>query len=421
MQKSNSPSVVSIALDVDGKRFTKKLPSDMALWQVLRQFENAQGGLNVTGRASPKSSSGGQLYYEAPLVNIMGREYSALEELQKTLSQCGINSGSMVLRVSFRQTDKTLHEAMEELSQYLKDIEPEGPIEEVVNNPVAAGGSAAVKEDESSSEAAQSEIVVEEDKTDAATVTTVEPSTSSDAMDVDKPSAIPNTADHLQPTGIFSAPSSSTPVAATIREDDSVYEPTIAHAQLRQQQLLARAQNTRLKSDAELAADAAEEAAKLAKVTKVDIKVRFPDQTSAQWTISPVHTGAFLYQAIRGVMAHPSQPFKLTRSGPMTAVQDDDKTLVAGYRLKGRELLNLSWEETASAEARKAPFLKSSVASQAQAVVVPEVPQAASDEGPGSVAGPSTKPVKSEKGEYSMDSDAIRKKLGKLFKLPGKK
>ncbi|KAJ4421105.1 hypothetical protein N0V85_000328 [Neurospora sp. IMI 360204] len=456
VQKSKSAAVVSIALGVNGQRYTKKLSSDMTLWQVMRQFEVAEPGLNLTGRGTPKSSTGpqgtsGQLYFEAPVVNIMGREYTSMEDLQKTLSQCGINSGNIVLRVSFRDTDKTLYEAMQDIGQYLKEVEPDQPItqagepsapatgsapaiEEPIEDLTLAAGPKPVKE----STLAEPELQVgsAEAATAAVPVTpAAEPVPKTDPMDiVDEVVAAPpvppteNTtsepSDPLAPTGVFNAPSSTTPLAARVQVDDSVYEPTIAHAQLRQQQLLQRAQNQRLKSDAELAADAAEEAARLAKITRVDIKVRFPDQTSAQWTVTPEHTGAFLYKAVKGVMAHPDQPFRLILPGthPIVAVQDGNKRLVADYKLRGRALLNLVWDDAASEEARKSPFLKGSVASRAQEVVVPDVAQEGEDEkevqaGPSSSSGQEVK----RKGDHGLDSDAVKKKLGKLFKLPGRK
>ena len=459
VQKSKSAAVVSIALDVNGQRYTKKLPSDMTLWQIMRQFEVAEQGLNLTGRGTPKSSTGpqgtsGQLYFEAPVVNIMGREYTSMEDLQKTLSQCGINSGSIVLRVSFRDTDKTLYEAMQDIAQYLKEVEPNQPkpqagqpsapaagsapaIEEPIDDLTLAAGPKPVKE----STLAEPELQVgsaEVAKAAAPAAPAPEPVPKTDPMDiVDEvvtAPPVPSTetttttsepSDPLAPTGVFNAPSSTTPLAARVQVDDSVYEPTIAHAQLRQQQLLQRAQNQRLKSDAELAADKAEEAARLAKITQVDIKVRFPDQTSAQWTVSPEHTGAFLCQAVKGVMAHPDQPFRLILPGthPIVAVQDGKKRLVADYKLRGRALLNLVWEDAASEEARKSPFLKSSVASRAQEVVVPDVSQEVGEDDKEVQAGPSSssgQEVK-RKGDHGLDSDAVKKKLGKLFKLPGRK
>lgn len=428
VQKSSSPSIVSIALDVNSGRFTKKLPSDMTLWQVMRQFETAESGLNITAKPSEKAGAAGQAYHDAPVVNIMGREYSTMEDLQKTLSQCGINSGSMVLRVSFRSTEKTLVTAMNEISQYLeevqpghKSVEPEKKLE-VAPTPVAVEPPVVSEpkgEQGTVSDTAQEELTEHDPVHTSAPVEGVSPSKDSDAMDVDKAAPASNN-DPLQPASVFSAPSSSTPAAARIQVDDSMYEPTIAHAQLHQTHLEARTRNTRLKSDAELAHDAAVAAAKLAKITKVEVKVRFPDQTSALWEIHPEHTGSYLYQAVRATMVHPDQQFKLKMSGPNPiTVQENDKKLIAGYKFKGRELLNLLWDDAVSADTRRAPFMKDSVASRAQAIVVPEMAETSANDA-GSSAGLS-KPVKSEKNDSKPDSEDIRKKIGKFFKLPGKK
>jgi tether containing UBX domain for GLUT4 len=394
----------------------------MSLWKVLRQFESTENGLNITGRGVAVGTNSGQLYYDAPVVNIMGREYSTLEDLQKTLSQCGISSGSIVLRVTFKVSERTLYDAMQEISQYLNEVEPEQSKPEEKGEPMAAAVDEEPKTDDVPiEEAPAGEAVPQASVEAAAPSAAVDSSRDSEPMQIDEPAAATAApADPLQPIGVFSAPGSSTPVAARIHEDDSVYEPTIAHAQLRQQQLLQRAQNTRLKSDEELAAEAAEEAARLAKITKVEVKVRFPDQTSAVWTLGPEETGAFLYQAIRSVMAHPDQPFRLILPGPKTVIQENEKKLIAGYRLRGREMLHLLWEDSVPAATRKEAFLKGSVASRAQEVVVPDIPQSGPDEeGEGAAAGPSNQPVKQERSR-NMDSDAVKKKLSKFLGL-GKK
>jgi tether containing UBX domain for GLUT4 len=419
--------VVSIALDVNGQRYTKKLPSDLSLWKVMRQFETTEKGLSITGRGVPVGTNSGQLYHDAPVVNIMGREYAAMEDLQKTLSQCGISSGSMVLRVTFKLSERTLYDAMREIAQYLDEVEPE----QSTAGEGAEAQPAPATEEPKADEGASGKVAQPEATAPADTPATAEEATSSvpvesntagEPMEVDGPPAeAPSPSNPLQPTGVFAAPTSSTPAAAHTREDDSVYEPTIAHAQLRQHQLTQRAQNTRLKSDAELAADAAEEAARLAKVTKVEVKVRFPDQTSAVWTITPEQTGAFLYEAIRNVMNHPTAPFKLILPGPKTVIQESGKALAAQYRLKGREMLHLLWEDSVAANVRQEPFLKGSVASKAKEMVVPDIPEGVADER--DVAGPSTgQPVRQEKvkGGGGLDSDAMKKKLGKFLKL-GKK
>ncbi|KAK4038730.1 GLUT4 regulating protein TUG-domain-containing protein [Parachaetomium inaequale] len=426
VQKSKSASVVSIALDVNGQRYTKKLPSDLSLWKVMRQFENAEKGLNITGRGVPVGTNSGQLYHDAPVVNIMGREYSAMEDLQKTLSQCGINSGSIVLRVTFKLGERTLYDAMQQIAQYLNEVEPEQPKAEGEAEPGAAPAAEQPKTDDTATEeSAVPEATAPASAEEAAPSAPAEPSTAGEAMEVDGPPAeTPTPGDPLQPTGVFTAPTSSTPAAARTHEDDSVYEPTIAHAQLRQQQLLQRSQNTRLKSDAELAAEAAAEAAQLAKITQVELKVRFPDQTSAVWTITPEETGTFLYQAIRNLMAHPAAPFKLILPGPKTAIQESDKRLIAGYRLKGREMLHLLWDDAVAAGVRREPFLKGSVASRAREVVVPEIPQGVAGEeggkggaGGAGAAGSSGQQQVKRDGGSGLDSDVVKKKLSKFLGL----
>lgn len=432
VQKSKSASVVSIALDVNGQRYTKKLPSDMTLWKVMRQFESTENGLNVTARGVPRGTNSGQLYFEAPVVNIMGREYSALEDLQKTLSQCGVNSGSMVLRVYFKSTDKTLYDAMQEIGQYLNDVEPEQPKEDAKAGEV---GSADKTQTDATPDQQPPNLETSEPPSTGEptpSTTTADTSSAPVPMDVDEPPAPPSLpADPLQPTGIFSAPSSSTPAAARTKEDDSVYEPTIAHAQLRQHQLQQRSLNTRLKSDAELATEAAEQAAKLARISRVDVKVRFPDQTSATWTITPDETASFLYMAVRAVMAHPDQPFRLLipAGASKTVIKEEgEKKLIAGYGMRHREMVHLVWEEGASSAARKGAFLKESVASKAREVVVPEVPEGEAEderaEGAGVGAGPSSGSGRvgkgDGKGKNGMDSEAVKKKLSKFLGL-GKK
>ncbi len=80
-------------------------------------------------------------------------------------------------------------------------------------------------------------------------------------------------------------------------------------------------------------AEAEAQAAKVAKVAEVLIKVRFPDQTVAQWRAGPDQDGAFLYRAVRAVMAHADAPFHLTLPGSGAAVKDDDKKPIKDYGL----------------------------------------------------------------------------------------
>lgn len=424
---------------IPGGRLTGKFASDFTIWKVLRQFESgaSSGGhnLNITARGTAKGGStsatkgggSGQLYYESPVLNIMGRELSNLEDFQKTLSQCGINSGSVLIRVSFQQTAKTLYEAMEHISQYLTEVEPEGEKKEdpsPATAPETKGGATTVEADSSANapdNKAETALATNEvaqllpnpeqpAEQQAATENAPE------SMDVDSSTAPAN---RLEPVSVFSAPKGTTPAAALRQDSDSAFTPTLAHAQLHQARLQANSQNKRLKSDKELEADAAAEAARLATIKSVQIKVRFPDGTSAQWKFSPEDTGATLFRAVRGVMAHDTQPFRMVMPGAGAgAIRDADgpkHTLVKGYGLRGGVLVSLLWEDGASPAARRQPFLKKSVAGKAQQVVVPNMP-VSGPETADKPAGPSV-----EKKEKSDGLEGVVKKLPKWLKLPGKK
>lgn len=449
--KSNTTSVVTIRVDIQSstpgeptvQRELDKIPTSMNLWQVLRQAEETgEKKLNITARATPRVANrplagvgSGQLYYEAPVVNIIGREYASLSHLQKTLSQCGIDSGTrrVLLRVSFRASEQTLHDAMEEIGKFMKDTEADAKGDAVAlaqGNAEAAAQSAATKPP--AVEPASADVTP--DQAAPAGDGTTEPS--GEPMDTEPSPAQPEQTaqrlsgpaaqspsssgpfpdDPLQPTGIFSAPTASTPAAALTTDPDHIFEPSIAHAQLRQHQLQQRAQNTRLKSDAELAAVAAAQAARLASVLSVAIKVRFPDGMAAQWTVGPAHTGAFLHAAVRGVMRHPEAPFKLVVPGGSPVIEDRDdeaRLLIKGYGFRGNVLVNLLWEEGASEAARRGPFLKDVVARQARALVVPEVPQGEGAEDEGQKV-PTSKPKPSQgAGEGGGEGE----KKPKWFKL----
>ena len=114
---------------------TDKFASSTSLWQILRSFESATaGGLNsqknFTGRGVLSMVSGnsgaGRLYYEEPVLRIMGREYSSLTDLQKSLGQLGFNGGSVLLRLSFRASEVPLEQAQEEIEDYFRSLEESG-------------------------------------------------------------------------------------------------------------------------------------------------------------------------------------------------------------------------------------------------------------------------------------------------------
>ena len=445
--KSKTTSVVNIALkladaeakDIPNGRLTDKFRSDTTLWKMLRHFESkgAPSGrtLNFTDRGVPQTSNGlqagsGQLFYEMPVLRIMSREIATLADFQKTLAHLGITSGSHMIQLSFKATDKTLSDAMQETSQFFKDEAAAEAKEQEVEKKaekVLAAEAPAAKESGPAQTVPDSKVAssMEEPSLGTSKEGSETAAPAPEAMDVDSdahPEAAQDTVvSSLQPVGIFSAPTNSAPAAASVHVPDSAYTPTVAHAQAHQQKLQESAVNRRLKSDAELEAQARAEEAKVAAVKSVSIKARFPDETSAQWNFGPDDTGATLYKAVRSVMAQESAPFKLVLSGlpsPANLIQDGEGVkhkLIRGYKLSGRVLVNFVWDDGVSQDIKKAPFLKGSFASQAQKVEVPDIPQG-EDEGESSAPAPAA-----PSQPQSKEGGGGRGKVPKWLKLPGKK
>ena len=431
MQKANTPSVVQVALQVPlpegkeilGGRLISKFPSDMSLWSLMRQFESGQASagrnINITARGVAQTSGGtgaGQLYYETPVLNLMGREISTLTDFQKTLSQLGYNSGSVLMRLSFKRTDQTLFDAMEEIGTYFKD---DGVKKNETEKATAQETSTIIKDpphDAPTAEVTTTQPTNDIKPEEATSISPreqgqLETEVPNDAMDIDM-----TPSDPLKPLNVFLAPTSETPVAAQMPRNDSDYTPTVAHAQLHQARLLESSRNKRLLSDRELEEKAAAEEAKVAAVKVVIVKVRFPDNTSSDWQVGPSETGSFLYKAVRHVMADNEQPFKLLLPGGKAVIQDADgpsHTLIRGYKMAGKILINLVWDDAVPSQVRKQPFLKGSIAQQGQAVKVQEVPDAKDE--PGEAAPVVKKPEKEDKGE-----GGVGKKIPKWLKL-GKK
>ncbi|RSM16453.1 hypothetical protein CEP52_000367 [Fusarium oligoseptatum] len=422
--KSKTPSAIQVGLqipapdsrEIPGGRLIQKFPSDLTIWKVLRQFESGKASngknINITARgvaqtSSASGSGGGQLYYEIPVLNIMGRELSSFADFQKTLSQLGYNSGSVLIRLSYRTTDQTLRRNQRHQEPQKKEKEPEETskeaepqAQETEDTPMA----------DPNPEPEQDSRRNQQEETSA----TDEKPAEEDKMDVESSQQ----RDPLEPVNVFLAPSGSTPAAALAPSSETDFTPTIAHAQLHQARLQEDSRNRRLLSDRELEDKAAAEAAKIASIKHVLVKVRFPDNTSSDWQVGPADTGRFLYDAVRHVMAHDDQPFHLVLPGTKTVIKDNSNPgneLIKSYKLTGRILINLVWDNAVPPAVRKQPFLKANVAQQGQQVKIPEPVEApdSKDDGP-SVARPS----RAEAGEGT--GDKIAKKIPKWLKL-GKK
>lgn len=424
------------AREIPGGRLIHKFPSDLTIWKVLRQFEsgNASIGknLNITARGIASTTSGaasgsGQLYYETPVLNIMGRELASFPDFQKTLSQLGYNSGSVLIRLGYRKTEQTLYDAMADITQFFRDVDAEDSQQSA---PEATKDAPPQSEPEAEQTSEQVQEAIDTPMTEPETAPT---GPSTDEQQIQSESSAPATGQDsepekmevdnstpqnpLEPVSVFLAPSGATPAAALAPANETDYMPTIAHAQLHQARLLQSSRNKRLPSDRELEDKAAAEEARINAIKSVLIKVRFPDNTSSDWEVSRNETGRFLYQAVRHVMANENQPFHLVLSGVKTVIKDNEDAkngLIKTYKLSGRTLVNLVWDDSVPAPVRKQPFLKSSVARQGQEVKAPEPIEPTDDKINASVA----VPQREERGEGS--GDKIAKKIPKWLKL-GKK
>lgn len=381
--KSNTPSAIQIALqlpqpeakNIPGGRLIKKFPSDMTIWQILRQFEsgdaNAGRNINITARGVARTSGGsgaGQLYYETPTLNIMGRDFSNLTDFQKTMSQLGHNSGSVLVRLTFRTTEKTLFDAMNDIGKYFKDTEAADRAAAPAEEEVHYTDKAEPGPDTPMADAPRIEEQVDESLQTSAAPEAAESSSERVETKSENP---------LDPINVFLAPANDIPAAVNAPQEDVDFTPTVAHAQLHQARLQESSRNRRLPSDKELEQKAAAEEAKIASITSVLVRVRFPDNTSSDWQIDQSSTGAFLYNAVRHVMSTKDLPFHLVISGGTKVIKDDaseKNRLVKAYKFAGRVLVNLVWDDSVTKDLRKQPFLQSSTAKNAQEVRMPDLP-----------------------------------------------
>ncbi|KAF4160857.1 hypothetical protein CNMCM6936_008615 [Aspergillus lentulus] len=448
VQLSRSPSIVTVALQlpeaeargVPNGRLLDKFPSTTTLWLVLRKFEAGVAGggptRNFTGRGVPVASAGnegsGRLFYETPVVQIMGRELSTFEALQKSLAQLGFNSGNVLVRLSFRRTEEPLEVAMVKIQDYFKAFE-----DAALEPQDAAAAPAQPKTITESQPLQQVPSAEHAEPLDAAAAA----ATPAPSAQVPEPVSHPSIAStepsaviqpSSRPVTVFSAPSNTTPQAAQMTYNEDDYIPSVDQAQAHQRRLNAASRPIRLPTDAEIAAKAAEEEEKRAAVREVDVKVRLPDQSQIVSKFGQQDTGATLYGFVRSCLSEQfaSERFILT-SFPAGApglgakkiqsiIPDTDQTfLIKDLGMIGRVLVTFSWDASASPAARstRASLLKPELRNQAQELKVqqpPELMDISQDTLPAKVGG---------LGDRDGEKSGGRKPGGipKWLKLPGKK
>ena len=371
-----------------------KFPSTTTLWQILRKFEAGVAGgakpRNFTGRGVPKTSDSsggsGRLYYETPVLHVLGREYSTLEELQKSLSNIGVASGSILLKLRFEVTDQPFEEAAKRIDTFFKSDEDKtsagAPLEAAPVQPSTqsqsavaeqAGNPVPVAPSEGHDHTASTPDTVSESVQQSAEGANVTP-TSLTAQVIPGISA--------RPIAVYAPPSTTTPQAAQKSYNPADYTPTVDHAKLHQARLNESSRNKRLLSDSEIAAQEVAQAEKLSKVQEVEIKVRFPDQSSVITKFMRDDTAETLYAQVRSLLARDNEPFILSVAGVKgnKILPRGKEKLIHDLKLWGKVLVVVTWDEGASNEARTGKSLKEAVADKAQEIVVKEVDTIEADE-----------------------------------------
>ncbi|KAB2100839.1 hypothetical protein AG0111_0g10810 [Alternaria gaisen] len=409
VQASRSPTVISVALQLpaseQNKRLTSKFASNTSLWEILRHFESGQGAnYNFTQRGIPEmsgASGAGRLHYEQPVITVMPghKEQSNFVELQQTLSQLGFDSGSALLKLSYKNSGTPLEEAMAQITQYFKSTEPASAGAEgahasttdqlaSIPDPAQAAPEATqvvagetVRNDEPDPEpmevdskpAAQpvQEPHVSTENNATENVENISPaaalaaatSTASSAPAEPTQSHAQASQTSSQPSEqsrnvqIFSAPTSSTPQAARNAFNESDYLPTIEHAKAHQNALLGKTRNTRLLSDKELEEQEKERQAKIDAAAEKGgaLRIRMPDGALIQMSFNKNDTAVGLYDFVRGFLEKKNEPFQLKNTSPtgrLVLIPQDNKRLVHDLRFFNNELITFQWADNASAEVR---------------------------------------------------------------------
>jgi tether containing UBX domain for GLUT4 len=388
---------------------------------------------NLTARGVPATDSGstgvGRIYYQTPVIHVMGRELSSFADLQKSLAQLGFNGGNVLLRLSFRTTQEPLEEAMTKITEYFRAFGDE-------TSPAATEATVTPEQTvlaQPTDQTFRPPSSTEGDPTPISTsISQPEPSRPPSL----EPVAGPSISD--RPVTVYRPPSSTTPHSALTTYDEEDYVPSIEHAKSHQEQLKQISRNRRLLSDSEIAAKAAAEQEKLASVKDVDVKIRFPEQSQVVAKFERADTGATLYSFVRSCLNDTiaGEKFLLSLFGgggggqiraggsKNQTIPDSDQTyLIRDVGMRGRVLINFTWDDQASLAARGigSNLLKPELRSQAQDIQIPSVPNAVEEDSSGrSGLGKLGAALKGEDGKSSG-----RKGGGggvpKWFKMPGKK
>ena len=382
------------AAEVPNGRLTDKFPSSTTLWQVLRKFEDGVAGVhggkkNLTAKGAPSTGAGaGRLFYQQPVLQVMNRELYSFTDLQKTLAQLGLNSGSALIRLSYRQSSLPLEDAMVQIQAYFDstDIPPATQKPEAMNTSGESVPDELKAVDKEEAATHQNSGLAEYTQ-DGSGAPLTENTSTRDASASDPFPEPQDASVTSRPVSVYRPPTATTPSAASIPHNEADYTPTVEHATIHQRLLNASSRNQRMPSEAEITKQREEEAEKLAAIKEVEVKIRFPDQSAVSSKFGQNDTGANLYDFVRECLdvRYRSEIFMLRNpgvKGKNEIVFDNEKRLIKDVLLRGRVLVVFAWDDSkASVEARGArTILKSELQAQAQDFKPPEIAGMADDD-----------------------------------------
>jgi tether containing UBX domain for GLUT4 len=443
VQSSKSPSVVNIALQFpqaeNNLRLTEKFPSSTSLWQILRRFESGTSGgtpypINITQRGIAERNTGaygsGRMFYEMPTLSLMNRELSTFVDLQKTLAQIGVTSGSALFRLNYKHSGKPLEEAMQEITQYFKEAE-EKPASSAAHGTHAEPAGSAKSALEHTLEPA---AIAGSDNPPSPSKpnymediqATPEPSAPSQAEPPSKtaPTASANSPPSQPRITAFLAPeANATPTSIKHNEED--YIPTIDHAKSYQARLETAGQNRRLLSDKELEAQQQEKEAKLNAVSSIPVRFRMPDQTQIQTSFTRFHNAQSLFATMSDVLRYPTEPFTLSyrdNSGKQANIPaTSTKSLIQGLGWTGATLVYVSWGQDVSEKAKSEPALNDEYLKQATKLQAEQPKDEPEEEKKGGFLGGILGGGNKDKGKSKLSAGEKEAKLGKLLGFNRKK
>lgn len=384
--------MVSIALqlpesevrDAPNGRLIDKFPSNTTLWLVLRKFESGVAGSattrNLTARGLPLTSSGsGRLFYESPVLNIMGKELLSFTDLQKTLAQLGFNNGSALLRLSFRLTDRPFEEAMVAITEYFHSVEEESENLQKKDSRMESDNEILTsKPEEPRATASEQATTTESEKSQPSPDPHPQPFT------LENPPAMIVSS---REATVYAPPSGPAPQATQHNFEEEDYIPTVDHAKSHQRNLKAFSRPSRLPTDAEIAAQKADQDIKLDSISEIEVKIRFPDQSQVVSKYGKQDTGSELYTFARScldskyvnekfsLIFFPNTRSKKPNTGRTVVPDTKDSLLIKDLYMDGRVLVNFLWDSIASVEARAANInvLRPELRSAASQIQVPEI------------------------------------------------